>query len=70
MKRQELKELLTFPLYVAIGALIFSASVSIVQHDIEIMQMAICFAFSMSLVELLLVYLFKDDIEKLKLKRS
>lgn len=62
MNKEELKLLINFPLYIAVGALFFSILASFV-FGIAIMQMSICFAFGMSLVTLFIVKLFEDEIK-------
>ena len=63
MKKQELSEILKFPLYLALGALFFSLC-AFSFFGVGIMIMAMCFALGMSVSLLGLVLLFKEDIKK------
>lgn len=63
MKKDDLKEILVFPLYLALGALFFSLC-AFSFFGAGIMIMAMWFALGMCFSLLFLCYIFKEEIEK------
>ena len=64
MKDEDVKLFLMFPLFMAIGILFFSILASF-SFGNSIMQMAICVSFGLSIAELVIVYLFQDELKRI-----
>lgn len=64
MEKYELIAIMLFPLYVAIGVLVFSITLFVFGFDIMFVQIGMCFAFGSCFSEIIIVKLFESDLKK------